>query len=135
MRVGERQLSGSSRIDEHIVDAVAASGEVLWTFRMAPPAGHRSPAPLTAVRQPPVDRIDLTPIDRSDSPEARRRRAWVGLDTCRADRVEVSVRLAQQELPKVVEPRTNAVLRRVFTGVRTGPTGDRDHCFAPVRSV
>jgi hypothetical protein len=54
--------------------------------------------------------IDLSPIDLSDPADARWLLACVWPDTGRAERVEASIELAQQDLPTVVAGRANEVL-------------------------
>lgn len=66
--------------------------------------------------------IDLSPIDLSDPTDARWLLACVWPDTGRAERVEASIRLAQQQLPKVVAGRANTVLPDVLAGLPIGAT-------------
>ena len=66
--------------------------------------------------------IDLSPIDLSDPADARWLLACVWPDTGRAERVEASIRLAQQDLPTVVAGRANAVLPSILAGLPAGAT-------------
>jgi hypothetical protein len=79
-----------------------------------PPIAARLPALAHRVG------IDLSPIDLSDPAEARWLLACVWPDTGRAERVEASIRLAQQDLPAVVAGRANAVLPSVLAGLPGG---------------
>ena len=66
--------------------------------------------------------IDLSPIDLSDPADARWLLACVWPDTGRAERVEASIRLAQQDLPMVIAGRADAVLPGVLAGLPAGAT-------------
>jgi hypothetical protein len=79
-----------------------------------PPIAARLPALAHRVG------IDLSPIDLSDLADARWLLACVWPDTGRAERVEASIRLAQQDLPTVVAGRANAVLPSVLADLPGG---------------
>jgi hypothetical protein len=81
-----------------------------------PPIADRLPALGARVG------IDLSPIDLSDPADARWLLACVWPDTGRAERVEASIRLAQQEPPTVVAGRANAVLPSVLADLPAGAT-------------
>jgi hypothetical protein len=66
--------------------------------------------------------IDLSPIDLSNPADARWLLACVWPDTGRAERVEASIRLAQEELPTMVTGHANAVLPSVLAGLPDGST-------------
>jgi hypothetical protein len=81
--------------------------------------------PPIADRLPALEQrigIDLSPIDLSDPADARWLLACVWPDTGRAERVEASIRLAQQDLPTVVEGRANEVLPGVLAGLAADAT-------------
>ncbi len=81
--------------------------------------------PPIADRLPPFAQrvgIDLSPIDLSDPADARWLLACVWPDTGRAERVEASIRLAQQDLPPIVAGRSSAVLPNVLAGLPAGAT-------------
>lgn len=74
-------------------------------------------APPIAERLPTFDHrlgIDLSPIDLSDEADARWLLACVWPDTGRAERVEASIRLAQQHPPALLAGRANDVLPAVL---------------------
>ncbi len=81
-----------------------------------PPIADRLPAFAQRVG------IDLSPIDLSDPADARWLLACVWPDTGRAERVEASIRLAQQDLPTVVAGRANAVIPSVIAGLPADAT-------------
>ncbi len=64
--------------------------------------------------------IDLSPIDLSDPADARWLLACVWPDTGRAERVEASIRLAQQDLPTVLPGRAGDVVPDVLAGLPEG---------------
>jgi hypothetical protein len=66
--------------------------------------------------------IDLSPIDLTDPSDARWLLACVWPDTGRADRVEASIRLAQQEPPALITGRANEVLPSVLDDLPAGAT-------------
>ena len=61
--------------------------------------------------------IDLSPIDLSDPDDARWLLACVWPDTGRAERVEASISVAQQDPPTLVAGRANAVLPGIFAAL------------------
>lgn len=71
-----------------------------------------------------VDRvgIDLSPIDLSDPSDAQWLLACVWPDTGRAERVASSIRLAQQDPPRVLAGRANDVLPDVFAALPADAT-------------
>ncbi len=81
-----------------------------------PPIADRLPALAQRVG------IDLSPIDLSDPADARWLLACVWPDTGRAERVQASIRLAQQDMPTVVAGRANAVIPSVIAGLPAGAT-------------
>jgi hypothetical protein len=81
-----------------------------------PPIADRLPALAARVG------IDLSPIDLSDPTDGRWLLACVWPDTGRAERVEASIRLAQQDPPTVVAGRANAVLPSVLAGLPSDAT-------------
>jgi hypothetical protein len=81
-----------------------------------PPIADRLPALARRVG------IDLSPIDVSDPSDARWLLACVWPDTGRAERVEASIRLAQQDPPTLVAGRANEVLPSVLAGLPAGAT-------------
>ncbi len=81
-----------------------------------PPIADRLPALARRVG------IDLSPIDVSDPSDARWLLACVWPDTGRAERVEASIRLAQQDPPTLVAGRANEVLPSVLAGLPAGGT-------------
>jgi hypothetical protein len=81
-----------------------------------PPIADRLPALAARVG------IDLSPIDLSAPADARWLLACVWPDTGRAERVEASIRLAQEDPPKVVAGRANAVLPSVLAGLPADAT-------------
>ena len=81
-----------------------------------PPIADRLPALAQRVG------IDLSPIDLSDPADARWLLACVWPDTGRAERVEASIRLAQQDPPTVVAGRANDVLPGVLAGLPADAT-------------
>jgi hypothetical protein len=81
-----------------------------------PPIADRLPALAARVG------IDPSPIDLSDPADARWLLACVWPDTGRAERVEASIRLAEQDRPRVVAGRANAVLPSVLAGLPTDAT-------------
>ncbi len=66
--------------------------------------------------------IDLSPIDLTDPSDARWLLACVWPDTGRADRVEASIHLAQQDPPTLIAGRANAVLPSVLGDLPAGAT-------------
>lgn len=74
------------------------------------------PAPIAGRLPELVDRvgIDLSPIDLADPADARWLIACVWPDTGRAARVAASIRLAQEDLPRIVAGRANDVLPGVL---------------------
>jgi hypothetical protein len=66
--------------------------------------------------------IDLSPIDLTDPTDARWLLACVWPDTGRADRVEASIRLAQQHPPMLLTGRANQVLPSVLGDLPVGTT-------------
>ena len=84
-------------------------------------AGH----PVIADRLPtPISRvgIDRSPIDLSDAADARWLLACVWPDTGRLARTEASIRLAQDDLPTVLEGDAVERLPSVLTGLEDGTT-------------
>jgi hypothetical protein len=81
-----------------------------------PPIADRLPALARRVG------IDLSPIDVSDAADARWLLACVWPDTGRAERVEASIRLAQQDPPTLVAGRANEELPSVVAGLPHGAT-------------
>ena len=81
-----------------------------------PPIADRLPAFVQRVG------IDLSPIDLSDPADARWLLACVWPDTGRAERVEASIRLVQQDPPTVVAGRANAVLPSVLADLPADAT-------------
>lgn len=81
--------------------------------------------PPIADRLPPLAQrvgIDLSPIDLSDPADARWLLACVWPDTGRAERVEASIRLAQQHPPMLHTGRANDVLPSVLDALPDGTT-------------
>jgi hypothetical protein len=81
-----------------------------------PPVADRLPALAGRVG------IDLSPIDLSDPADARWLLACVWPDTGRAERVEASIQLAQQDVPTVVAGRANSTLPGVLAQLPDGAT-------------
>lgn len=78
--------------------------------------------PIAASLPPLADRLglDRSPLDLRDPTDARWLSACVWPDTGRSDRVEASIRLAQQDLPRLVTGEANATLPHLLAGW-TGP--------------
>lgn len=66
--------------------------------------------------------VDLSPMSLSDPDDAKWLLACVWPDTGRAERVEASIRLAQQHPPTMVTGRANDVLPHVLTELPNGAT-------------
>jgi hypothetical protein len=81
-----------------------------------PPIADRLPALARRVG------IDLSPIDVSDPADARWLLACVWPDTGRAERVEASIRLTQQDPPTLVAGRATEELPSVVAGLPDGAT-------------
>ena len=82
-------------------------------------------APPIAERLPDLGErigVDLSPVDLTDPSDARWLLACVWPDTGRADRVEASIRLVQQDPPRLVAGRANEVLPAVFDGLPAATT-------------
>ena len=81
-----------------------------------PPVADRLPAVARRVG------VDLSPIDVSDPADAQWLLACVWPDTGRAERVEASIRLAQQDPPTLVAGRANEALPGVLAGLPADAT-------------
>jgi len=81
--------------------------------------------PPIADRLPPIERrigIDVSPVDLTDPADARWLLACVWPDTGRAERVEASIRVAQQDPPTLIPGRANEVLPGVLGDLPVGTT-------------
>jgi hypothetical protein len=79
-----------------------------------PPIAHRLPTPVRRVG------IDRSPVDLADPADARWLLACVWPDTGRLDRTEASIRLAQADLPTVLEGDAVEMLPSVLDRLEDG---------------